>query len=417
MLAILTTHPIQYQVPLWQELAEEGSVPFEVWYLTDHGTKVTYDPQFGKSFAWDIDTLKGYPYRFIKVNENPKVNQFRKLWIKEDFSKLLAEKKVTALWVQGWQVLAYWQAAWITHKAGIPVWIRGESNDLKPPIGWKEPIKRFLLGQLFKRVDHFLYIGSANRRLYESYGIQAHQLHPAYYCVDNKRFIRQAQELATSREKIRAQWNIPANAFCVLFAGKFIPKKRPFDLIEAIKISTINLTTSNFHILFVGSGVLAPAIRDACDVWYDYQAPNLIRQPTSLTNKPIASLAGFLNQMEMAQAYIAADCMVLASDYGETWGLVANESMASGLPVIISNLAGSSEDLVVENQTGYRFTCGDIKELSAKLIKMESEPLHAIQMGKEAQQHIAKFSLQNVIYSIQKIANNSAKSKLENDAK
>ena len=63
MLAILTTHPIQYQVPLWQALARDGRVPFEVWYLTDHGTRRSRDREFGQTFAWDIDTLSGYTHR------------------------------------------------------------------------------------------------------------------------------------------------------------------------------------------------------------------------------------------------------------------------------------------------------------------------------------------------------------------
>jgi hypothetical protein len=83
MLAILTTHPIQYQVPLWQAIAKDGLVPFEVWYLSDHGTRVSYDEQFGKSFAWDIDTLSGYPYRFLRVNKDATVNRFGGLRLAE----------------------------------------------------------------------------------------------------------------------------------------------------------------------------------------------------------------------------------------------------------------------------------------------------------------------------------------------
>ena len=66
MLAILTTHPIQYQVPIWQALAKDGRVPFEVWYLTDFGMQPSLDREFGKIFSWDIDMLSGYPHRFIR---------------------------------------------------------------------------------------------------------------------------------------------------------------------------------------------------------------------------------------------------------------------------------------------------------------------------------------------------------------
>src|SRR5438105_2509451 len=110
MLAILTTHPIQYQIPLWRALAEDGAVPFEVWYLTDHGTRPSYDHQFGKTFAWDIDTLSGYPFRILQANRSLGASSFHKMRLAESFGKLSNNRGVTALWVQGWQVAAYWQA-------------------------------------------------------------------------------------------------------------------------------------------------------------------------------------------------------------------------------------------------------------------------------------------------------------------
>src|SRR2546422_10978575 len=83
MLAILTTHPIQYQVPLWQALARDSSVPFEVWYLSDHGTRPSFDKQFGKTFAWDMETLSGYPHRFLKASQNTDVSSFIKTRVRE----------------------------------------------------------------------------------------------------------------------------------------------------------------------------------------------------------------------------------------------------------------------------------------------------------------------------------------------
>ena len=83
MLAVLTTHPIQYQVPLWQALCRDAAVPFEVWYLSDHGIKPTYDVEFGKSFAWDLDSLSGYPHRFLSVNGDANVDRFNKLRFEE----------------------------------------------------------------------------------------------------------------------------------------------------------------------------------------------------------------------------------------------------------------------------------------------------------------------------------------------
>jgi glycosyltransferase involved in cell wall biosynthesis len=71
--------------------------------------------------------------------------------------------------------------------------------------------------------------------------------------------------------------------------------------------------------------------------------------------------AGFLNQDEIAIAYALADCLVLPSA-SETWGLVVNEALASGLPCVVSDAVGCAPDLIT-SETGAVFECGDIGAL------------------------------------------------------
>src|SRR5438093_250673 len=157
MLAILSTHPIQYQVPLWQALARDGRVPFEVWYLTDHGTRLSHDREFNRKFSWDIDMLSGYPYRFLEVAESATPSSFWQCRLRERLRERLRVSGTKAVWIQGWQVAAYWQAVWEAKRSGVEVWLRGESNDLGLTPFWKRGTKRLVLGQLFHRVDRFLY--------------------------------------------------------------------------------------------------------------------------------------------------------------------------------------------------------------------------------------------------------------------
>lgn len=373
MLAILSTHPIQYQVPLWQALAKDGSIPFEVWYLNAHGARPSYDRQFGKSFAWDLDVLSGYPYRFLEVNAGGDVGKFGKLRLAERLLPLFRERDVSALWVQGWQVWAYWQAVWQAHAAGVPVWLRGESNDLVTHGLWKRNLKRHVLGQFFGRVQNFLYIGKANRRLYENFGVRPEQLSHTPYCVDNDRFAQQAEALAPDRAEIRRRWGVPDNAFCVLFAAKFIDKKRPLDLIRAAADSRFKSLGRPLHLLFVGSGELGADMRNACDVVFDAESQSVCKVEGG-RGLPSATFAGFLNQTEISKAYVAADCMVLPSDSRETWGLVVNEAMASGLPCIVSDACGCAEDLVAPLNPSYRFPLGNYNSLASSLLDMARRP-------------------------------------------
>ena len=374
MLAILTTHPIQYQVPIWQALAKAGSVPFEVWYLTDHGMNPSLDTQFGKTFSWDIDMLSGYPFRFIKTAPGASPVTPWKCRLSEPLREQLRRSGAKALWIQGWQVAAYWQAVREAKMAGAEVWLRAESNDLALTPAWKRPFKQIALRQLFARVDRFLYIGSANKRLYQRYGVSDARLYSAPYAVDNERFNRQARELGPQRTELRRRWAISDDAFCVLFCGKFIRKKRPLDLVEAARSLQADGRLRNIHLLFVGSGELDRELREACDLVYDaetgHRRMRLAISCTSPVTRPRASFAGFLNQTEVSSAYVAADCLVLPSDHGETWGLVVNEALASGLPCLVSDACGCAEDLAGEE---YSFPMGCPEALADKMVRLHLE--------------------------------------------
>jgi glycosyltransferase involved in cell wall biosynthesis len=371
LLIILTTHPIQYQVPVWQALARDGRVPFEVWYMSGHGLEPSRDREFGKTFAWDIDLTRGYPHRFLAGAERSSPGSFRGCRLHEPLAERLREAGATALWINGWQVAAYWQAVRQARDAGCEVWLRGESNGLGPVAWWKRPIKRAALGLLFSRVDRFLAIGEANARLYHQYGVPDSRLYPAPYAADNERFASQAEALRPQRAALRRQWGIADDAFCVMFCGKFIAKKRPLDLVRAAELLARQAPLTKLHLLFVGAGQLGEALRAACDVACDADAIS----PATRPGKVKASFAGFLNQTEISRAYVAADCLVLPSDTGETWGVVVNEALASGLPAIVSDACGSAEDLAAAACARFVYPCGDVAALAQAITTLKAQPL------------------------------------------
>jgi glycosyltransferase involved in cell wall biosynthesis len=402
MLAIVTTHPIQYQVPLWQALATDGRVPFEVWYLTDHGTRLSLDREFGKTFAWDLEMLSGYPYNLLDVGPTASPNSFLPCRLRERLRDRIRRVGARVVWIQGWQVAAYWQAAWEAKAAGVELWLRGESNDLALVPRWKRPLKRLLLGQLFSRVDRFLYIGSANRRLYRSFGVCDSRLHPAPYAVDNNRFARQAAALRLERYSLRRAWRIPADAFCVLFCGKFIAKKRPMDVVTAVQKLRLNRKLRAVHLLFAGDGELSEGLRAACHVVYDHSRPNLQSHEFTSTSSdsvsaaPPASFVGFLNQTEICSAYIAADCLVLPSDHRETWGLVVNEALASSLPCVVSDACGCSEDFAAAIDPSLVFPCGDVTGLVEALTRVPDAKISKKKLTRFLTEHSVEATIETV---------------------
>lgn len=349
MLAILTSHPIQYQAPLWRALAADGRVPFEVWFLTPHAVAPSHDRQFGQAFAWDEDLLSGYPHRFVPIAPDWRMNRFNGVKVARPWTDQLREQRVSTLWVEGWRFAAFWSAVRSARSLGLAVWMRGESTDLAPERWHARLWKRPLLGRLLRNVETFLVIGSANRRFYRRLGIPDSRLAPAPYPVDNKGWRRRIDHHASERQGVRNAWGIAPDSRCVLFAGKLIAKKRPLDLIAAAQ--NVFRSERRLHLLIAGDGALRPQVEAA------------LSSPVS----PPSTLAGFLNLSEMPRAFAAADYLVLPSDHGETWGLVVNEAMASGLPCVVSDRCGCAEDLVapVDSQLVFRST--DVNDLTRAL--------------------------------------------------
>ena len=106
-----------------------------------------------------------------------------------------------------------------------------------------------------------------------------------------------------------------------------------------------------------------------------------------------ATFAGFLNQTQIADAYAAADVLVLPSDYGETWGLVVNEAMASGLPAIVSDAVGCAPDLVLPGRTGLRHPLGDTAALGRAIARLADDPSVLGAMSREASAHVQGYSI------------------------
>jgi len=350
MIAILATHPIQYQTPIWRMLAARARAPVKVFYLSHQGLACRRDPGFGRAFAWDVDLLDGYEHEFARVREARRQDSFFWLSLAENLPRRMKADGARVLWLQGWQTLAYWQAAALARAAGLPVWMRGETNDLSAGRG---PLRRLALAALFSRVDRFLCIGSANRDYYLSRGVAAERLAPAPYCVDNAELSRAADALRPMRARLREAFGIPRDAFCVAFVGKLLARKRPFDLVDAARALNFRGQGQPVHLLFVGDGELRTQLQAEC---------------------PEASFAGFLNQSRIAEAYVAADCLALPSEASETWGLVVNEAMASGLPAVVSDACGCAADLVRPYWPELTHRCGDALGLARALAAARAAP-------------------------------------------
>jgi glycosyltransferase involved in cell wall biosynthesis len=84
-------------------------------------------------------------------------------------------------------------------------------------------------------------------------------------------------------------------------------------------------------------------------------------------------MLGFCNQTMMPKAYAAADVLILPSEQ-ETWGLVANEALACGRPVVLSDAVGSAPDLAADGTAGRVFPVGNVEALAAAIADLFDRP-------------------------------------------
>jgi glycosyltransferase involved in cell wall biosynthesis len=372
-LALFSTHPIQYQVPWFRRLAAQNGIDLKVYFahLPDQGQQGI---GFGVPFSWDLPLLQGYDSELLPNNRrSPRLDGFFSSSTSVVYGVLKKTRPDVAI-ITGWNSLPLLQALQACVTVGIPRVVRGESNSLRSRPWWTRSFHRLLL----RRYDAFLAIGQANRDFYIKYGVAPERIFGCPYFVDNDRFQQQLEKIRAERDAIRTAWRVQAGHVCFLFAGKFQRKKRILDLLNAIDLA--RKTNPRIHLLAVGAGELmveAVALAKSRDL-------------------PV-TFAGFLNQTEITRAYAAADCLVLPSDYGETWGLVVNEAMACGLPAIVSDRVGCGPDLVEGGVTGAIFPFGDIGALADKILEMAHDSGRVARLGGQARDRMKHYTVDEAV--------------------
>ena len=329
-LAILSTHPIQYNAPLFRMLAQEESIDLKVFY-SKKTEQVRFDKDFGQEVTWDVPLTEGYLNESFDAKEKAGRNQL--MASIESFNP-------SALLIYGWNFDGHLAAMRHFH-GSVPVWFRGDSTLLDPLPFWKRTLRKLSLNWVYRFVDRAFYVGQANKRYFLWCGLKEAQLTYATHAVDNEFFMKDDEQRREEALQIRKDLGIDPLAKVFLFAGKLETKKQPIELAEAFAS-----LPSRAHLIYVGSGMLEDALKERFD-----------------SNSNI-HFVGFQNQSKMPIWYRVADVFCLPSrGPGETWGLAVNEALACGCSVIVSDRVGCAEDLVKGKSHGAVFRWNNAQSL------------------------------------------------------
>lgn len=350
-LGVLASHPIQYQAPLFRELARH--VDLTVYFAHRQTAAGQAAAGFNVAFEWDVDLLGGYKHRFLHNQaKHPSTDRYAGCDTPE-IAEEIQQGGFDAFLVTGWYLKSYWQAIRACRRHGVPLMVRGDSQLGTPRGRLKQAIKEFVYPRVLRHFDACLYVGQKNREYLEHYGVPADRLFFSPHCIDNEAFALRALEI--DRMASRERLGIKTDQKAVLFVGKLLDRKRPQDLIEAL------------HVLR-GRGI------DACAVFAgDGPLRSILAAQANSTGVPLIFL-GFRNQTELPEAYATADVMVLPSEGSETWGLVVNEALACGTPVVVSDAVGCAPDLPIEGETGAVYPMRDTQALADALRRVLAAP-------------------------------------------
>jgi glycosyltransferase involved in cell wall biosynthesis len=356
--AFVLTHPVQYFAPWFRFIhANVREIDLRVLYAIQPSAAVQ-GAGFGTEFQWDQPLLDGYNSRVLPPHRAQNARRRPVRGASDDQSVSgeaytgldapaldteLIDERTDFVVIPGWHAAVYRRAMRICRRHRIPALYRGDSNLSSGPVSpLRRAAWRMRTRARLREYAAFLSVGVRSREYLEAFGAPEPLIFDSPHAVDNQHFAR--AHTSVDRRALRQQFGLAPDRFTALFVGKLEPKKRPLDAIRAIRL------LPSAQLLVVGSGPLDEACRAA-----------------SAEAGGRVVFAGFLNQSALGAAYRAADCLVLPSDGRETWGLVVNEALAAGVPVVVSDRVGCRPDLVVEGETGGVFRFGDADALTAAL--------------------------------------------------
>jgi glycosyltransferase involved in cell wall biosynthesis len=375
-LAIITSHPIQYNAPLFRLLSERNHIKVKVFYTWGQSKDEVYDARFGLRRSWDIPLLDGYEHEFVKnTSSRPDSNRFWGI-VNPGLISQLKDEQYDAILVYRWSLYSHLRI--LQSFGGSPqLFFRGDSH-LQSKQNWlPELFKKRCLRFVYRKVDKAFYVGQKNKDYYLHAGLINDQLAYAAHAVDNNRFTMNAEAWEMKALNERAALGIQHKAIVFLYAGKFYAVKMLDLLIRSFQ----QLKGDHYRLLLVGNGEEENLLRGLAK-----EDKRIIFQP-------------FRNQSDMPWLYRMGDVFVLPSQ-SETWGLGVNEAMACARAAIVSDACGCAPELIIEGETGRVFRSKDGKDLLEQLkkftIKAECE-----EMGKRAVEHIQQFSLEKVAQAIE----------------
>lgn len=279
-----------------------------------------------------------------------------------------------AVAIPGWSNLAALAALrWCT-KHNVPCVVMSESGASdKRRSHWSEWLK----SKILTLCSAALAGGSRHRDYLIDLGFESERIFLGYDAVDNDHFWRGAEAARAKADGVRARLSLPETYF--LASARFLPRKNLVTLLRAYADYDRRAEPPSWDLVLLGDGPLRSQLMAECE-------------RLGITGK--VHLPGFKQYDELPMYYALAGAFVHVS-MSEPWGLVVNEAMASGLPLIVSKQCGCVPELLEEGKNGFSFSPQNVEELTDSLLRMAAlTDAESELMGRTSREIIASWSVE-----------------------
>jgi len=357
---LLTEIISPYRIPVFNALARQKGIELHLIFLAETDPTQRRWLVYKDEIEFSYEVLPAWRRRWggwhILLN--------RGLWL------ALQRFRPDSILCGGYNYPAFWEAlVWAKfNSAPFVAWIESTSRDQRNPNALTEFIKR----RFINNCSAFVVPGKSAFEYVVSMGVPAERIHTAPNAVDNRRFASLARSVREREAQHRTELGLPPRYF--VYVGRVTREKGVFQLMEAYTQLEPELR-SRVGLVLVG----------------EETAKNELMKGAAKIYPGTVVFPGFAQRDQLAAFYALAEALVFPT-LSDPWGLVVNEAMACGLPIIASDAAGCVADLVRDGENGYVIPSASVDKLAEAMAAFARDSHLASRMGQHSARLIEGFS-------------------------
>ena len=371
--AVVTGEPTPYRIPHLRALAARPELDVTVFYAAPTVQRRTWELEHDEAVY-----LSGPKLPLARVLHHDYA-------LTPGIWRRLERGRFQLVVVGGWSLMATQLAILWCRLRRVPYVLMSDNHLLEPRSRWVRAVKRVVLPRLVPQAAAWLVPGSLARDHIVRYGARPDRTVIFPLTVDVDALAFRADELRPRRGGLRSRLGIEEGAVAILQVGRLIELKAPDDLVRAVARARPE-TALPLALVLVGEGPEEQRLQAlACDL--DVRTV----------------FAGMLAGEDLIAAYVAADVFALVSRR-EPWGVVVNEAMASGLPLVLSDRVGAAGDLLEPGANGELVPAGDVAAQGAALAKLATDPELRNAYGRRSRELVSGWGYEASVDAFVKLA-------------